>query len=56
MEDLKGPSMETPIYYVGLACSLCSRCSLAEHPEQQEHYCSWCSLAKAGEPREHPCT
>ena len=37
MEGPQGPSMRTPIYYVGLACSPCSRCSLTEHPEHQEH-------------------
>ena len=42
MEDLKGPSMETSIYYVGLACSSCSRCSLPEHPEHIEQ----CAPAK----------
>ena len=36
MEGPKGPSMETPIYYVGLACSRCSWCSLGEHPEHGE--------------------
>ena len=56
MEGPKDPSMGMPIYYVDLACSLCSWCSLTEHPELKEHFCSWCSLSLAGEPREHSCT
>ena len=53
MEDPQGPSMGTPIYYVGLACSCCSWCSLGEHPEHGEHFCSWCSFTLAKEPGEH---
>ena len=36
MEGPDGPSMGTPIYYVGLACSSCSRCSPLEHREPVE--------------------
>ena len=36
MEGPRGPSMGTPIYHVGLACSSCSRCSPLEPREPLE--------------------
>ena len=56
MEDLDGPSMGTPIYYVGLACSLVLWVLCPRAPQSARAPCSVAPSFLAREHREHLCT